>query len=381
MKRVLLLGGGPAQVQLLLDLAREPLAAATVSLAAPFAQVLHRPMLPGLVAGLYPADACQLLLPPLARAAHAGWTEAQVLQLDAAAREVQLSNGDSLAYDVLCLAPDLVTDRSRVPGAREHGLFLRPHEHFVRLLDPLLALARERVLDVVVIGGDADGFELALALQHRLAGQGDERARVALVTGGPPPLFGYPQTVIDQGLRALARQRITVFQDEAVRVDTGVVHLASGARLACDAPVMATAGEAPAWLATSGLQLDEQGRVAVGATLQSLSHPEVLALGENVGAPAGLAPRRGPPAAAVAAGLALNLRRLVGGGDLQAVRPTRAPAVNLLACGPGRALAAWGGWAARGRWLWWCKDRQDRGFVARSRPATAADAALPTPSA
>lgn len=375
MKRVLLLGGGPAQVQLLQNLAREPLAAASLVLVAPFAQVVHSPMLPGLVAGHYQAGQCQLSLLQWAQAARAAWVDAQVLQLDAATRQLRLSNGDTLDYDVLCLAPDLVIDRDQVPGAREHGLFLRPHEHFVRLLDPLLALARERVLDVVVIGADADGFELALALQHRLAGQGDERARVALVTGGTPPLFGYPQTVINQGLRALARQRVTVFQDEAVRVATGVVQLASGARLACDAPVLAGAGEVPPWLRASGLQVDEQGRVAVGTTLQSLSHPEVLALGEGVCSPAGLAPWRGPPPAPAVAGLALNLRRLVGGGDLQPVAG-RTTALTLLACGPGRALAAWGAWSAQGRWLWWCKDRQDRGLVARgtgpapTQPAT-----------
>lgn len=380
MKRVLLLGGGPAQVPLLQDLAREPLAAAAVTLVAPFAQAVHSPMLPGLVAGHYQAEQCQLPLAQGARAARAQWVEAQVLQLDAAARQVRLSNGDTLDYDVLCLAPDLVIDRDQVPGAREHGLFLRPHEHFVRLLDPLLALARERVLDVVVIGGDADGFELALALQHRLAGQGDERARVALVTGGTPPLFGYPQTVINQGLRALARQRITVFQDDAVRVAAGVVQLASGARLACDAPVMAGAGNLPPWLRASGLQLDEQGRLAVGATLQSLSHPEVLALGDGVSGPAGLAPRRGPPPARAAAGLALNLRRLAGGGDLQTL-PGRAPGCELLACGPGRALAVWGSWAARERWLWWYKDRQDRGFVARATATPVSLAGPATPSA
>jgi NADH dehydrogenase FAD-containing subunit len=86
---------------------------------------------------------------------------------------------------VLSLDTGSVMDRDRIPGAREHGLFVRPIEHFVRLLDPLVAWPAQRVLDVVVVGGGAAGVELALALQYRLAGQGDERARVALVTGGP----------------------------------------------------------------------------------------------------------------------------------------------------------------------------------------------------
>ena len=120
----------------------------------------------------------------------------------------------------------------------------------------------DRVLDVVLIGGGAAGMELAMALQFRLAGQGDERARVALVTGGPPPLFGYPQTVIERGLKALAQRRITVFHDSCASIEPGALHLGSGARLACDAPVIATGGDAPPYLAGSGLRHAEAHHLA-----------------------------------------------------------------------------------------------------------------------
>ena len=65
-------------------------------------------------------------------------------------------------------------DRQRLPGAREHGLFVRPIEHFVRLLDPLVALSRERVLDVVVVGGGAAGF---CGLPHARAARMGSRRR------------------------------------------------------------------------------------------------------------------------------------------------------------------------------------------------------------
>jgi hypothetical protein len=43
-----------------------------------------------------------------------------------------LASGDTLAYDLLSLDTGSVMDRDRIPGAREHGLFVRPIEHFVR---------------------------------------------------------------------------------------------------------------------------------------------------------------------------------------------------------------------------------------------------------
>ena len=364
MKQVVLLGGGHAHVHVLQALAREPLAGAEVTLVTPFLRQMYSGMVPGLVAGHYTAEQCAIPLPGLAQGARVRVLEGAAVQLDATTRRLQLASGESLSYDVLSLDTGSVMDRDRIPGAREHGLFVRPIEHFVRLLDPLLALAQQRVLDVVVLGGGAAGVELAMALQFRLAGQGDERARVALVTGGPPPLFGYPQTVIERGLRALAARRITVFHEACAHIETGALQLASGARLACDAPVLATGADAPPYLQGSGLQLDERGFVLTGATLQSLSHPEVLAAGDVATRADAPHPRSGVYAVRAGPPLALNLRRLVGGGELLP-HPPQTRTLNLLSCGNRQAIASYGGWSAQGRWAWWWKDHIDRAFIAR----------------
>ena len=370
MKRVVLLGGGHAHVHVLQALAREPLAAAGVVLVTPFLRQMYSGMVPGLVAGHYTAEQCAIPLPGLAQAARVRLLEGLVVQLDAGARQVRLASGECLDYELLSLDTGSVMDRDRIPGAREHGLFVRPIEHFVLLLDPLFALARERVLDVVVVGGGAAGVELALALQHRLAGQGDERARVALVTGGPPPLFGYAQTVIERGLRVLARRRITVLHDACERIEAGVMHLAGGARLACDAPILATGADGPAYLRGSGLQLDERGFVLTGATLQSLSHPEVLAVGDVATRSDCPHPRSGVHAVRAGPPLAANLRRLVAGAALLTHQPPQRT-LNLLSCGDRRAIVSWGKLSSQGRWAWWWKDRIDRAFIARYTLAAA----------
>ena len=371
MKRLVLLGGGHAHVHVLQALAREPLAGAEVTLVTPLMRQMYSGMVPGLVAGHYTADQCAIPLQPLAQAARVRVVEGAAVGLAADARTLQLSSGETLGYDVLSLDTGSVMDRDRIAGAREQGLFVRPIEHFVRLLDPLLALAQDRVLDVVVIGGGAAGMELAMALQFRLAGQGDERARVALVTGGPPPLFGYPQTVIERGLKALAQRRITVFHDSCASIEPGALHLGSGARLACDAPVIATGGDAPPYLAGSGLQLDDRGFVLTGPTLQTLSHPEVLAVGDVATRSDAPHPRSGVFAVRAGPPLALNLRRLVGGGELQPHQPQQRT-LNLLSCGDRRAIASYGRWSTQGRWVWWWKDRIDRAFIARYTAGNAA---------
>jgi len=369
-KRLVLLGGGHAHVQVLQALAQEPLAGAEVLMVTPFMRQMYSGMVPGLVAGHYTAPQCAIGLAPLAAAARVRLVEGAAVRLDTAARAIHLADGRTAEYDILSLDTGAVMDRQRLPGAREHGLFVRPIEHFVHLLDGLWELAAQRVLDVVVVGGGAAGVELAMALQYHLAGHGEERARVALVTGGAAPLAGYPAGVMRRAAAALAARRITVFEDTCAALQAGVVVLGSGARLACDAPVLATGAEAPPWLADSGLALDDSGFVCTGPTLQSASHPEVFAVGDVAVRPDAPHPRSGVYAVRAGPPLALNLRRLVGGGDLQPHMPQKRT-LNLISCGNKSAIVSWGGWAAQGRWAWWWKDRIDRAFVARySSPVT-----------
>lgn len=351
-------------MQVLQALAREPMAAAELLLVTPFMRQMYSGMVPGIVAGHYRAEQGAIPLAPLAAAARVSLVEAAAVGLDAAARVVQLSDGRQAGYDVLSVDTGAVQDRDGIAGAREHGLFVRPIEHFIRLFDGVLELASRRELDVVVVGGGAAGFEIALALEHRLAGRGEERARVALVTGGPEPLAGYPAGVVARGLAALARRRITVFREPCARIEPGAVRLASGARLACDVPVIATGAAPPPWLAGSGLALCPRGFVATGATLQSVSNPDVFAAGDVASRMDAPHARSGVYAVRAGPALALNLRRFVGGGALQPHAPQRRT-LNLLSCGGRRAIATWGGWVAEGGWAWRWKDRIDRAFVAQ----------------
>jgi pyridine nucleotide-disulfide oxidoreductase family protein len=370
MKRLVLLGGGHAHLHVLQALAREPLAGAQAVLITPHGHLSYSGMVPGVVAGHYAPEQARIALAPLSAAAQVTLVQGQAVALDAAQRLVTLSDGRVAEYDLLSLDVGGAQDRDALPGAGEHALFVRPIETLVSVLDRLREQASRRPLDVVVVGAGAAGFELALALAWGLAHltrSGEGSSRVALVTGGGEPLAGYPRAVVAHGLKALARHKVTLFREACVAVETGALVLASGARLACDVPVIATGVGAPAWLLGSGLALDERGFVRTGPTLQSASHPEVFAAGDVAVRDDAPHPRSGVHAVRAGPPLALNLRRFIGAGQLQAYTP-QPRTLNLLSCGERRAIMAWGDWVAEGRWAWWWKDRIDLAFIRRFTP-------------
>jgi len=361
MKRLLLLGGGHAHLQVLHALMRQALPGAEVLLVTPYSQQMYSGMVPGLVAGRYRADDCVIPLQPLAEGAGARFITASVVALDAAARQARLSDGQVLAYDLLSIDTGPAIDRDAIPGAREHGLFVRPIEEFVQQFDAHFARAATGALHIAVLGGGAAGFELVLALRARLA-----TARLTLVTGGPAPLAGYPPRVLRLAAATLQGRGVAVQEAACTGLDASGLQLAGGARLDCDAALLAIGASAPAWPAGSGLALDARGFIATGATLQSLSHPEVFAAGDVASRPDAPHPKSGVYAVRAGPPLALNLRRFAAGQPLASHRPQRRT-LNLLACGDGSAIAVWGGWSAQGRWVWRWKDRIDRGFIASYR--------------
>jgi pyridine nucleotide-disulfide oxidoreductase family protein len=375
MKRLVLLGGGHAHLHVLAAMAREPMPGVQAVLATPHPRQIYSGMLPGWIAGHYTLDECAIALEPLARAAKVELALSAAVAIDAKERTVTLADGRIAEYDVLSLDIGASFDRDAVRGAREHGLFLRPIEHFVQLFDRVPALAADRVLDVVVIGGGAAGFEVALAVHQRLNGAGSERGRVCLVTGDASVLPGFNAKVRQRAVEILRRARVTVMNQKVVEVGAQQVQLDNGARLVCDVPLLALPVVAPGWLQGSGLALDERGFVATTASLQSTSHPEVFAAGDVATRSDHAWPKSGVFAVRAGPALALNLRRRLAGGELMPWQP-RERSLYLLSCGERRAIASWGDLSAQGRWAWWWKDQIDRGFVGSFAQVQAAAAPL-----
>jgi NADH dehydrogenase FAD-containing subunit len=362
MKHLVLIGDGAAHLHLMRELAACPWPSTHVTWIAPALRHVHLNLLPQWMAGRRPIEAITVPLQPLAQKAHITLIESDVLVLDAAQRQLSLSSGQQIAYDALSINASGTCHREAIAGAREHALFNRPVEHFIRLWAALVKLSTERQLNVVVVGHQVPAIELALAAQQRLG----EQARVALVTHGNALLPEHPVLFQQRVKQALKRGQVTLFEADCEAVSQRQMQLGQGLRLACDAPILAIEPIAPTWLSSSTLALDEKNQVLTHENMQSTSHPEVFVAGELAArhCPALEPARAWYPLRASVPALLLQLQRFLAGGVLTPVTTVERGwyALNL---GPGQALARMGAYSASGRWVAGLKARADEQFLRR----------------
>ncbi|MER7463686.1 FAD-dependent oxidoreductase [Streptomyces sp. NPDC097981] len=192
-------------------------------------------------------------------------------------REVAVETADGsrvLEYDTLVHAIGSVCDTRTVPGADTHAYTFDDASAALDLAGRLPAIAAAGGT-VAVCGGGLTGVEAAAELAESWPG-----LRVELLSrGAPAPMLGDRA----RGYLHRALDRL------GVRVRTGAeiagvlpdgVELTGGERVRADAVVWTTGVRVPALAADAGLTTDGRGRIVTDATLRSVSHPSVYAVGD-----------------------------------------------------------------------------------------------------
>ena len=363
--RLLLVGGGHAHVEVLLQFARTPEPSIEIVLASPEPELVYSGMLPGVVAGHYSIGEAQIALAKLAARAHARFVPDRVIALDLDAQLAICPGGALESFDVLSLDVGSAPDRALTDGMNRVQP-VRPLTALLATWDRLQAdAAADRVRAIAIIGGGAGGVELLLAMEYRLAqALGSRAPRLALVNDLPHLAPGHPIGV-QRRLEALIAARADLhLGDAAAALAPDGIALASGKQIDADRIIVATGAAAPAWLADAGLDCDAKGFVRIDRHLQSTSHPFVFAAGDCASPAGGPLPKSGVYAVREGPPLATNLRHLARGLPLVPYRPQRS-ALALITTGGRHAIASRPPLWAEGDWVWRWKDRIDRRFVAQ----------------
>lgn len=363
---VLLLGGGHSHVIVIRKWAMKPIAGVRLTLVSQDALTPYTGMLPGLVAGHYSYDQSHIDLNRLCRWADVRFIRDTVTGVDPNQNSVQLACRPDFGFDLLSIDTGGAPRLENVEGAAEYTVPVKPVYKFWSRWQEIEQHARNAAqpMDIGVVGGGAGGFEILLAIQHRLEQLPDcQRHRFHWVFRSEL-LPGYTHRVRQTAMRLCRQHNITIHQGfEVVKVSKGMLHAADDS-LALDEILWCTEATAASWPAASGLDCDERGFICLNDSLQSLSHPDVFAAGDvaiQVNHPR---PRAGVFAVRQGPALFHNLQRAVVGRPLVAYKP-QDHFLTLLSTGDKHAIAQRGPLSLSGNWVWRWKDWIDRRFVNR----------------
>lgn len=223
----------------------------------------------------------------------------EVTGIDVPARQLQLADGDSVAYDFLLLATGATHAyfghdewSAHAPGLKtlDDALHLRRHlllafERAEAQRDPQ---ERAAWLSFAVVGGGPTGVELAGTLaeiaRHTLKNEfrniDPSEARVRLIEAGPRVLASFPEDLSERARRQLEKLGVEVTTGTPVSaIDATGYQL--GDEFVRARTVVWAAGVAASPLgAQLGVSLDRAGRVAVLPDLSVPGHPEIFVAGD-----------------------------------------------------------------------------------------------------
>ena len=337
-----------------------------VTLVSPSRETPYSGLLPGVVGGHSPEQDLYIDLGRLCQFAGADLVLATATAIDPGGSEIELRNRPNLAYDYLSIDVGIEPALTDLAEFDEALVPVKPISGFMARFNLVYEQYRGGGA-FAIVGAGAAGLELAFALNHRLGIKAEKnglpkpvlylcQAAAELLPEAPPRLRA-------KAKNALAAQGIQ-FQPQfrAVRQGAGQLASASGAVLEVDQVFWATGAAPQAFLQNSDLAGTPSGYIAVNAQLQSVSHPNVFAVGDAADMVEQARPKAGVYAVRQAPVLFKNLVRMHRGQSLIRFKPQQR-VLSLIALGEQTALGYKGPFWGWGRSLWRLKRRIDYKFL------------------
>jgi NADH dehydrogenase len=305
-KRIVVLGGGFGGLTTVRELERLSVnrTAVEITLVNRDNFFVMSPLLFEACSGVLELRHCAQPIRPALRRAR--FVEGTVVAIDVARRvvSVEVSGGETLAlaYDQLVVALGATTNEELIPGSHAAYTFktvadaLVLRNHLIERLERADAEhddeRRRSCLTVVVVGGGLVGVEL---LGELTAFADDivryyprvrrEELHFHLVEAGPRILPEIASELAEESLRLLQQRGADVRAATPVRaIEAGRIRL-DNETIEADTIILA-AGIVPNRVGAGfPVTVDARGRVTVDATMRSVSHPDVWALGDCAAIP------------------------------------------------------------------------------------------------
>ncbi|HMV41385.1 MAG TPA: selenide, water dikinase SelD [Leptospiraceae bacterium] len=369
MKNLVLVGGGQSHAPVLRKLGMEK-NDLRITLISANSIVPYSGMLPGYIAGKYKAEECLIDLRHLCNFSGARFVNANVVGLDLDKKHVLLENRPPIPYEILSMNIGIVPNIGDISG-REYITPIKPAlpflEKWISILKKIEKGDFKNGFRLAILGAGAGGIETALTARERIMKIIPD-FEIHIFQRGREILNGHNQRVKDKVIKILNQKGIILHLNEEFRKISN-----KGKYFEClsgkgniynlDFIIGAMSPKPADWILDSGLMKDENGFILVNDYLESISHPNVFAVGDIASMKNYSRPKAGVFAVRQSEPLFKNIINLSKGKKLIKYKPQK-NFLTLLNIGDGTAIASRGKYAlGASEWIWSWKDSIDQDFM------------------
>lgn len=372
-KKLLLAGAGHAHIGFLRQLidANNRLNSSNnlqITLITEQPQTVYSGMLPGWMAGHYSLADISIDAKSLCKRAGVRFIQQSLARIDADSSLLSTTDNNDFDYDLLSINTGADTDIRWLNRDQEQAdiskkvIPIRPIYPFVERWQQIIADAKGcDQYHLAIVGAGAAAVELVLAAQYRLQQINSNNNHQAYLVCGHHLLPSFNQHFRQKVIGQLERHNIKVIYTRAQGYSEGQLYTDTDA-LPMNAVIAATGVTGSAWTDYTDLQTVDDGFVAVNETQQSVSHPNVFAVGDVATRVDQDMAHSGVHAVFGGAVEADNLLAYLKEAPLKTYRPKKR-ILYLLSCGDKYAIGSWGQYSLQGRWVWTLKRYIDKRFV------------------
>ena len=332
----------------------------------------------GCIARLYEPIETQIDLCGLSEWAGVNFIQDSVVSIDPSLQQISLQNGPNIQYDVLSIDIGSASrGLSSIRGVKEFAIPTRPISNLISRIEKEEMILKEshcnvsKKIRVVVIGGGVAGIELALTMEGRWKELlRDVDFDVTLLNSGKGLLENEPTRCRDALQNILNAKNVQVRHECKVEsIQNEMIQLTNGEYIPYSHCIWATGAEAHQLsyeMGLKGININKDGWIRVGPTLQTVAHANVFAAGDcaSIESPAfETPPKAGVYAVRSGPILVKNISAYLKENDSMIDYEPQDDFLKLIACGEGKALGFRFGIPLEGKWVWELKDTIDKMFM------------------
>lgn len=365
-KKILLLGGGHSNLQVLHHLAKLDRSLFNLTL---ISDVLYSPysgMLPSYLAGVYKGPDLHFDLKKICARFGFEFIEDKVTYINYLNNQALTATGRVFDFDICSI--NLGIQPTAVPAAEDPSdniIYVKPISKFIIGWNQTIHFAESSLkgLHFSVIGGGAGAFEIAIACRRKFHSLDH---KISLITGQGGLLPEHNLAAQQYARQSLIDLNIELIQGHRVElIEKNHLNLNDKRQIETQICYVGTSAQAPDIFKLSGLPVNESGFVTVDENLLVSGLKNIFAAGDCCHFTPRPLPKAGVFAVRQGPVLSKNITALIQEQKKLAKYIPQAHFLTILVSGNNKAIASYKKFAFEGRLAWILKDYIDRKFMKR----------------